>query len=527
MSSSTPNETAFRNAVETVPDEIPSLAPGEWEAAVAAALAAVAAAEADDAQTVDAAPCVDVDTGVGKTVGIDDPMVVELLDAQLPGGRVYTLPVPDGAAARVPTWGSRSVWLSVCQAAAECERGRAALRRHRIAAAAFLQGCAAHADYAESGTGRRVSVSLDTLVERSGLSIYKLERCRRVLTMLELGVEHARGKKLNRTERAAAEALYRSVHGSTPRRVQTGAPSVWGLSTPRWALALLPAPTTQRRPDTARSRPRRRSRPRTAPIVSGQVPAAAATDVTSTGCTGRSGRRSTSCAPQSSSAFFSTDLSVRKDHQARTRAGEQQQSRTRQRSLNLQRAAAELVRRIPALTSVVGSAEPRHQLRRPRHSHVGIVCDLLVSAGIDTDRWSGTDIAAALTHYGTTYGWTWPNITDMTSPVGLIAHRLSLLDWCGPSPTEHATHSRRHVGETPVAAAYRLIDARRRTVVDVSATPSGVPASAEHRRRIREAFASRNTHTSTRTEHRSPRIMDGDRSPAPHDVAHRKEHQHA
>ncbi|QII03853.1 hypothetical protein BH92_27750 (plasmid) [Rhodococcoides fascians A21d2] len=490
MSSSTDADERSSDAPPPHTRSVPSLAPGEWEAAVAAAIAAVSAEDAGaDPDPVDQ---------------IDD-LVADLVDAQLPGGRVYTLPLPDGASARVPTWRSRSFWLSACQAATECERGKAALRRHRIAAATFLRGCAAHAEFAESSTGRRVAVALKTLIDRSGLSIDQLKRCRRVLKTLELGVEHVRGKKLNRNERAAAEQIYRSVHGTTPPRVQRGAASVWGLSTPRWALTLLPSQPVRKRPRRTRTRRRNHQgvRVREAsvrPSVSGCIPTPthpqphtprayprkSAADEAAMAETAAS---VTSCAPQSSGGSFSSGLSVRKDHQARARAGEKQKSRTGTRSLNLQRAAAELVRRIPALSNVVGDHRPTTS--RPR-SHVGSVCDLLVDAGIDTERWSGIDIAATLTHDGISKGWTWPSVAEMTSPLRLVAYRLSLIDWSRPSPTEIATHDRRYPGETAVTAAYRMISSRRTAVHHATAqTPEPTPASVEHRRRMRAEFAAK------------------------------------
>ena len=485
VSSSTDTDERFTDAEPPDTRSAPSLAPGEWEAAVAAALAAVSAEEA------------------GANSAVDDG-VTELVDAQLPGGRVYTLPLPDGAAARVPTWRSRSFWLSVCQAATECERGKAALRRHRIAAATFLRGCAAHAEFAESSTGRRVAVALKTLIDRSGLSIDQLKRCRRVLKTLELGVEHVRGKKLNRSERAAAEQIYRSVHGTTPPRLQRGAASVWGLSTPRWALTLLPLQPVRKRTRPTRTRRRNHRgirvreasvRPSTStvcipppPHPQTHTPRAYPAESTAALATmAEEGASVTSCAPQSSGGSFSSGLSVRKDHQARARAGEKQKSKTGTRSLNLQRAAAELIRRIPAIGNVVGDHRPTSSGAR---SHAGAVCDLLVDAGIDTERWSGIDIAATLTHDGISRGWTWPSVAEMTSPLRLVAYRLSLIDWSRPSPTEIATRDRRYPGETAVTAAYRMISSRRTAAHHATAqTPEATPASVEHRRRMRAEFA--------------------------------------
>ncbi|MCB8913938.1 hypothetical protein KUG88_27930 [Rhodococcus rhodochrous] len=116
------------------------------------------------------------------------------------------------------------------------------------------------------------------------------------------------------------------------------------------------------------------------------------------------------------------------------------------------------------------------------------MCDLLVDTGIDTDRWTGVDIAHALNHDGTTRGWTWPTAHAMTSPLRMVAYRLSRLDWSGPSPTELKIHDRTHKDETPTDAAHRMIKTRHRALVATS-IPQARPATGEHRRAMREQLA--------------------------------------
>lgn len=439
------------------PDTCPPepFAPGEWDAIVAAAVAAVEAAESGDPK--------DSPDGVLS--------ISALLEAQPSGARTYTLPIEPGAAARVPTWHSRKYWMALCRwVVTNTDRGLQSLKRHAIAADTFLRGCDAHARAAESTTGRRVAVSLDTLVNKSGLSVDQLKRCRRVMRALEVGVEQARGKKLNATERAAAAQHYERIHGHPPVRLQTGAASVWSLSAPKWAVLCMPI-STRRRP-----RPSTRRRNRTAASVTAKHH----TSPTSP---------SPAChAPQSPSGFSLSNLSVRKDHQARTRADNLNQNASGNRPLNLQRAAAELVLRIPALGRAPGLPGPCSSHR----SHIGTVCDLLVGAGIDTDRWTGSDIANALNRDGNSRGWTWPAAISITSPIGLVAFRLSRLDWSEASPTELKVEHSRRPDESPVSAAHRLVRARRAHVVEELA-PKAPPASATHRSRLKEAFAAERT----------------------------------
>lgn len=437
-------------------------APGEWESLVAAAVAAVAQAEATEQAEPD-------DAHESSACDLDDAVSL-LVDSQPVGARVYTLPVEPGASARILTWQSRTYWLTLCEwVVTSTERGRAALKRHRIAAGTFLRGCAAHAAFAESSTGRRVAACLSTLVDRSGLSVDQIKRCRRVLRTLELGVEQVRGKKLNSIERAAAARHYENLHGRAPVQFQSGAASVWCLSAPLWAVTSMPAPTKPPRRSTRR-RPRRSSRPTTQRNHATSTPTRP--------------DRSGPCAPQSPSGFVLSDLSVRKDHQARTRDGEEKLLATKQRPLNLQRAAAELVLRIPALHRIVG----RSGCASSDTGHIGVVCDLLVEAGIDTDRWTGIDIANALTHDGSSRRWTWPATSAMRSPLRLVAYRLALLDWTSPSPTEAKVAARKFGAESDVSAAYRLIRGRRSKLAEVKAKDAP-PASVQHRMRVRAELA--------------------------------------
>ncbi|WP_345353324.1 hypothetical protein [Rhodococcus olei] len=223
-----------------VSDTTPALqqpfADSEWEEIVAAAVAAVAAIEAAQAQDTATDP-------------LAEAAIAEMLEAQPAGARTFSLPIAPGASACVLTWHSRRYWLTLCEwVVTHTDRGRSALKKAGIAAATFVRGCAAHAEFAESATGRRMSASLDTLVGRSGLSVDQIKRCRRALKALELGVEQARGKLLNSLEREAAARHYEQVHGQSPAQPQRGAASVWTLSAPQWATEAMPMPEKAPRP---------------------------------------------------------------------------------------------------------------------------------------------------------------------------------------------------------------------------------------------------------------------------------------
>ncbi|EME19381.1 replication initiator protein [Rhodococcus triatomae BKS 15-14] len=113
---------------------------------------------------------------------------------------------------------------------------------------------------------------------------------------------------------------------------------------------------------------------------------------------------------------------------------------------------------------------------------------MLAELGIDTDRWTGIDIAQALTHDGITRGWTWPRTESMTSPLRLVAFRLGQLDWSDTSPTERKVRGRQHTGESASDTAYRLVRARR-SVVAAANRVQAPPSSAAHRQALRARFA--------------------------------------
>lgn len=457
--SSTVQAFAFSSAspeVNTTDSGLPQpFTDGEWEAIVAAAIASVTELEAAEEQAHNQ-----------HTAHAAEATITELLEAQPAGFKAFSLPIAPGASTHILTWRSRTYWLSLCEwVATHTDRGRAALKHNGIAADTFIRGCVVHAHFAESATGRRVAASIATLINRSGLSTDQIKRCRRALKALELGVEQARGKKLNGAEREAAARHYEQTHGQAPTRPQIGAASVWALSAPPWANQTMPEPRRKPRPQ----RRRRKRAPRSPHITSANQPTHTTTP------------SHESSAPQSLCGSSLLNLSVRKDHLTRRRAGNKNPTtRASIRPLNLQRAAAELVTRIPALRSIAGVDD----LTGRRRGHIGSICDLLREAGIDTDRWTGIDIAAALTHDGTTRGWTWPTTDSMKSPLRLVTWRLTQLDWTGPSPTERKTRGRQLPQETPTATAHRLIRARR-TVVAAAQTTQAPPASAEHRKAIR------------------------------------------
>lgn len=274
------------------------------------------------------------------------------------------------------------------------------------------------ASFAEQRTGRRVTVSRTTLAEKIGISISVVQRARRVLSALHVAKEMVRGRFLRTIEHWAAEAH----HGGR----QTRAASVWALISPR---SILPHPASTNTP----AAPATQSTPRS---PDGPNPTTATCP------------QSTTHDPLSVVLSFSSSSSVRKNYtNARTRSGHQRIHENREpKPLSLQRAAAELVYHAPALM--------------PR-GHLGAISNALRHHSIDTNRWSGRDIARTLDADTASRGWTWPNAADLKDPVGFLHWRLAEIDWSVDSPTEVAMHAKRRRGEERQAAANKAANRNR------------------------------------------------------------------
>ena len=364
-------------------------------------------------------------------------------------GHSFTLPIAPGREATIPVWSGRSEWLrQLRHHVTHTTTGQAALTTHSISVERLMAVATAHARFATSTTGRNVTASRQLLAHHAGVSLSVVNRARRVLKQLRMGIELERGRTLRTHEYMAAELH----HGGQ----QHQAASVWALSSPKHVVDATPPPPRQprrpRRTRAARHRARHNTR-RQQPTAS-----ASSTDP-----------QATSADTLSPSTYVPHHyLSLRSTHQrARARHNES----TRQpRPIELQRAAATLVARTPGLLD---------------HHHVGHICDTLEQAGIDTTRWTGHDIAHTLDRDTTQRGWTWPAPADIAAPVGLLRWRLTQINWTGPSPSEL-----RRTADT----TRRRDQASRRTAIAhrnaTQATPEQRHAAlAEIRRALRRARA--------------------------------------
>lgn len=352
-------------------------------------------------------------------------------------GKSWTLPVNPGQEASIPIWTSRDGWMrQVRYAITKTAAGRAAVTQHRIGVESMIAIASAHASSADSKTGRRVTATVQNLAVRAGVSESVVKRGRRVLKALHLGVELVRGRTLTAREFQAAEVH----HGGRQHR----AASVWALSSPPDLVAATSTPPQPKKRGSSHDRRHR-----------------AATHARHTATTGSNPNpQARGRDPLSLSGLSPKGISCREVITKRACARENRSSssnRTNPRPLNLQRAASALVAAAPVLAP---------------SGHIGVVCDVLVRSGIDTTRWTGRDIAKALTADTVSRGELWPNA--VRSSIGYLTWRLSRLDWSGPSPSELRAAEAAHSAQRRAARDAERERARRAT------------ASPEHRRALME-----------------------------------------
>lgn len=295
-------------------------------------------------------------------------------------GRSWTLPVPecDDVA---PVWLSADDWKASLRRSLNSTAGRTVCSTHQVGTEAVFACGVMMMLSADHSTGRRVSIAVDTLAERTGLSRSTIKRARRVLRDLGFAVERVRGRYLSHLERVAA----RAHHGGHQRR----AASVWDLRTPR-RVARPFVRRQQGYPQSVRRGP--------LPPLGGVC----------------------------SSSLLERN-SLTRAPAARTRKLSRCTTQQRPRPIAAQVVAAELVLRAPSLGRV----------------HIGQIVDVIARSGVDLDRVTGAAIATALTRDGMRRGLTWPDRIDKPAP--FLRYRLSLLDPADlADTTRDGSSARRH-----------------------------------------------------------------------------------
>lgn len=370
------------------------------------------ASNPDPENAANAHTCTDADAEWAKTVRGATEQIEQLESFNADNaqrGSSWALPVDPSEQSRVPIWSGRAEWLrQLRHQVTATEDGRAALAKEHLAVDTLMACANAHARFAETQTGRGVTASKARIADHAGVSDTTLKRARRVLKALTMGVEHARGRTLSTFEHMAAEAH----HGGSQHK----AASTWSLSSPKAVVMSTPP---NERPQHAR---RSRTTARAAALRTCTHPKTPPTE-SPAGDDPQPGARG----PLSPSAFVCSSSSVGSTHQ-RARARKNFSTRTTQRPIELQRAAASLAIHAPVF-------DPKDRIGTPQQ-HIGAIADGIRGAGIDTSRWSGRDIAQALSRHTAETGQIWPTASTISSPSAFLRWKLSQLDWTGPSPSE-------------------------------------------------------------------------------------------
>lgn len=310
-------------------------------------------------------------------------LVAEINSASNQLGRTWSIPVSPEMQSTTPIWSGQMEWQRQVREILNAPDGFQVCREQHVDPERVYAVAVSMARSADRRTGRRVTASRAFLADRAGVSVTVLKRSRRVLSILGMAHEMARGRLLRTVERWAAEAH----HG----RRQTKAASVWALSSPKSVVTRVAARAIHRIGANRQVHP-----------------------------------QTVKHGPQSLSTSFCSCTSVKKYKTTRActharRAGST--SDQEPRPITLQRAAGELLRHAPAL-------------KNP--GHIGAVCDALRACSIDTERWSGRDIARALSDDTKLRGWIWPEVGTLSNPIRFLRWRLARMDWSGPSFSEQA-----------------------------------------------------------------------------------------
>ncbi|WP_435740113.1 hypothetical protein [Clavibacter nebraskensis] len=124
----------------------------------------------------------------------------------------WSLPVPEGAYARVPAWWSKDEFLALAVARIHSEDGsavRSTFTSWRTASAKKLEAVLrVLADAADYETGRCVTVTNATVATRVGCDVRTVQRASRILEALGLVVVLVPGRDLTKQERVEAKALH-------------------------------------------------------------------------------------------------------------------------------------------------------------------------------------------------------------------------------------------------------------------------------------------------------------------------------
>jgi hypothetical protein len=355
-----------------------------------------------------------------KTGTVDSPGTGAHAASERPYGECpgsWNLEAPPGAYALIPAWSSGAVWFDAVLDALSTPEGAEKRRTAKVAPDTLLRVARADWKAADALTGRGVATAHETVADALGMSAKTVQRARRLLELLGMAVTVVKGRYLTVQERKEAHA----AHGGHQLR----AASLRALTMPRPVENVhLP----------------RRGEVLKETLVSKNLPT-------------RASARATAAARPP--ALTTT----KKNRPSRSVT-------TQPRPLELQRFAARLVdgderdtspRRLPWVLRSTGGGSVRH---------IGTLCNVLSSAGIDPHRWRPKEVIEAIDQ--------WHKSTGRRTLAGAAADPLRYLAWqlaqaidpAAPTPSEQARIRSAH-GDARRAEHERETAAERERMANV------------------------------------------------------------
>lgn len=284
------------------------------------------------------------------------------------------MPAPAGAYSGVVAWQSPSAWFDAVMDVLGTGDGEAARRRAKVARDTLLRVAYADRQSADQGTGRGVATAHETVAVQLGMSAKTVQRARLLLEALGLAVTVVEGRYLTTAERVEAA----SRHGGHQVRAAS--------------TRALTVPVGYRGP-VASVEPGDGSRG----VESVHLPPARGVNVSSH-LSERSPRRARS-----------RTLRPTASRRAASTKAKPFSAPLVPRGLEVQRLAAELVRRMPWVA---------------RGRHIGVVCDLLERLDVVRGGWTASELLDAVNRYVATGGIRLAGVDDQRDPVAYLAWLL-------------------------------------------------------------------------------------------------------
>lgn len=351
-------------------------------------------------------------------------------------GKSWSLPLKDGASAKVPCWLGPKHWLHNLPLDLDTARGRQVLKRRHTSVEMVLHIAPVVASFAHTLTGRSMTASHATLAERAGCSTETVRKTLYVLGDLGYAERMATGRPLSAVEIAAAKAH----HGG----YQPNAASVWHLTVP---------PTATATPPSKLLTPRRKS------ASLGRLTKAA--HMAATASAGHSHEADRDHLSSRTSVLEESPVGKKSPKRARAHARrgrnpEKSSNDRTPRPLHAQQAAAELIAASIGLD----------------RGHIGAITDVLITVGIDTLRFDGYAIKKRVDQHNKDRGLSWPD--RIRRPAAFLRALLTGIDWTEQVPAEPAATVRARRAER------RATDERQRAerVATAAQAVDGVETAA-------------------------------------------------